>query len=204
MKTVNSPVTDPLLRRHVVEQATGKSRTTLYRDIKKGLMTKPVAIGGHRVAWPSSEINAINQARIAGRSEPELMALVVELEMTRGMLDILQKSIVRSVFNESRKNHKATKDILQNILCRMESGKYTLDQFYDDVVVANNGAAAALALLGLTRMIEQKRGRDTALKGWLFYVEKLPELINNCLNWAEYELTLDAEILAYNDDEDGQ
>ena len=81
----NDPITDCLLRRRVVEQATGKSRTTLYRDIQKGLMTKPVSIGGKRVAWPASEINAINQARIAGRSEPELMALVVKLEAARGV-----------------------------------------------------------------------------------------------------------------------
>ena len=74
---------NPLYRRPVVEQAMGKTRSTLYRDIKKGVLTKPVSIGGDRVAWPANEIQAINQARIAGKSDDEIMALVIELEALR-------------------------------------------------------------------------------------------------------------------------
>ena len=74
---------NPLYRRPVVEQAMGKTRSTLYRDIKKGVLTKPVSIGGDRVAWPANEIQAINQARIAGKSDNEIMALVIELEALR-------------------------------------------------------------------------------------------------------------------------
>lgn len=74
---------NPLLRRPIVEQATGDSRSTIYRKIKAGLFTKPVQIGGERVAWPANEILEINQARIAGKSEADIKALVIQLEAAR-------------------------------------------------------------------------------------------------------------------------
>ncbi len=77
------PVINPLLRRPIIEQVTGDSRSTIYRKIGKGLFTKPVQIGGDRVAWPQNEIVAINAARIAGKSDAEIMALVIELEAER-------------------------------------------------------------------------------------------------------------------------
>ncbi|WP_019867636.1 helix-turn-helix transcriptional regulator [Methylovulum miyakonense] len=77
------PVLNPLYRRPIVEQATGDSRSTIYRKIKNGLFTKPVPIGGERVAWPANEVAAINQARIAGKSDEEIKQLVVELEAAR-------------------------------------------------------------------------------------------------------------------------
>ena len=77
------PSINPLYRRPIVEQATGDSRSTLYRKIQAGLFTKPVQIGGERVAWPANEVAAINQARIAGKSEEEIKQLVVELEAAR-------------------------------------------------------------------------------------------------------------------------
>ena len=79
------PVINPLLRRPAVELATGDSRSTIYRKIEAGLMTKPVKIGGDRSAWPANEVQAINQARIAGKSEEELKQLVIELETARTM-----------------------------------------------------------------------------------------------------------------------
>ena len=75
---------DPLLKMPVIEQATGKSKATIYRDIQKGLFMKPVNIGGERVAWPANEIQAINQARIAGKSDADIRLLVIELEAARG------------------------------------------------------------------------------------------------------------------------
>ncbi|MGZ4954404.1 MAG: helix-turn-helix transcriptional regulator [Methylobacter sp.] len=77
------PAVNPLYRRPVVEQATGKSRTTIYRDIQRGLFTKPVEIGGTRVAWPANEVEALNKARIAGKSDTEIKQLVIELEAAR-------------------------------------------------------------------------------------------------------------------------
>ena len=77
------PTINPLYRRPIVEQATGDSRSTIYRKIKQGLFTKPVQIGGERVAWPADEVTAINQARIAGKSDEEIKQLVIELEAAR-------------------------------------------------------------------------------------------------------------------------
>ncbi len=72
-----------LMRRPVVEQATGDSRSTIYRKIKAGLFTKPVWIGGDRVAWPANEIQSIINARIAGKSDEAIKTLVAELEAAR-------------------------------------------------------------------------------------------------------------------------
>jgi prophage regulatory protein len=74
---------NPLLRRPAVEQASGDSRTTIYRKIKAGLLTHGVVIGGGRVAWPANEIEALNKARIAGKSDEEIKQLVIELEAAR-------------------------------------------------------------------------------------------------------------------------
>lgn len=78
------PIIYPLIRRPVVEQATGDSKSTIYRKIQRGLFTKPVQIGGDRVAWPANEVQAINQARIAGKSDEEIKQLVIKLEEARG------------------------------------------------------------------------------------------------------------------------
>ena len=46
-------------------------------------MTRPVKIGGDRSAWPQNEIDAINKARISGKSDAEIKQLVIELEAAR-------------------------------------------------------------------------------------------------------------------------
>jgi prophage regulatory protein len=84
LTSIITPHINHLYRRPVVEAAMGKTRSTLYRDIKKGVLTKPVNIGGDRVAWPANEIQAINQARIAGKSDADIKLLVIELEVLRG------------------------------------------------------------------------------------------------------------------------
>ena len=74
---------DELLRRPRVEQASGLCRSTLYARIATGLYTTPVRLGPRAVAWPSSEVQAINAARIAGRSDADIRALVTQLEAAR-------------------------------------------------------------------------------------------------------------------------
>lgn len=61
----------------------GRSRSAHYQDIKQGLFTRPVQIGLRSVGWPSIEVATINAARIAGKSEDEIRALVVRLEAAR-------------------------------------------------------------------------------------------------------------------------
>ena len=84
-QAVPTPVITPLYRRPIVEQITGDSRTTIYRKIKAGLFTKGVPIGGDRVAWPANDIDAINRARIAGKTDDQIRELVAELEAARGV-----------------------------------------------------------------------------------------------------------------------
>jgi prophage regulatory protein len=68
-----------LLKFNSLSEAVGKTRSSIYRDIKAGLLTPPIKIGGDRSAWPSNEIDAINRARIAGKSDSEIKQLVTEL-----------------------------------------------------------------------------------------------------------------------------
>lgn len=70
-------------RLHAVLQARGRSRSSHYLDIRQGLFTRPVQIGLRAVGWPAYEVDAINAARIAGRSEDEIRALVLKLETAR-------------------------------------------------------------------------------------------------------------------------
>lgn len=72
-----------MLRCPVVSQSTGMARSTIYRRIQSGLFPKPVSLGGERVAWPASEVQAINSARISGKSDDEIKKIVTELEASR-------------------------------------------------------------------------------------------------------------------------
>lgn len=55
------------------------SRSTFYQNIKLGLMTPPVSLSVHSVAWPEHEIDAINKARVASKSDAEIKLLVLDL-----------------------------------------------------------------------------------------------------------------------------
>ena len=61
----------------------GRSRSAHYLDIQQGLFTRPVAIGLRAVGWPADEVAALNVARIAGKTDNEVRALVVKLEAAR-------------------------------------------------------------------------------------------------------------------------
>lgn len=72
-----------LLRLPAVIERTGLSRASIYLHVHKGVMTPPVKIGDRSAAWPEAEIDAINAARIAGKSEAEIQALVSGLQRQR-------------------------------------------------------------------------------------------------------------------------
>lgn len=50
-------IKDALLRRHIVEELTGLSRSALYARIKDGTFPSPMKIGKRAVAWRTSDIN---------------------------------------------------------------------------------------------------------------------------------------------------
>jgi prophage regulatory protein len=67
-----------------VKAETGhRSHASIYNAIKAGTFTKPVQIGQRSVGWPSAEVDAINAARIAGKSETEIRGLVNRLHTKR-------------------------------------------------------------------------------------------------------------------------
>ncbi|MBI1909876.1 MAG: AlpA family phage regulatory protein [Deltaproteobacteria bacterium] len=72
-----------ILRLPVVKSASGLSRSSLYARITDGLWPKPVSLGARAVGWPSSEVAAVNAARIAGKSNDEVRQLVANLEAAR-------------------------------------------------------------------------------------------------------------------------
>ena len=76
---------EPILRRPRVEEAIGLSRSTIYLRVSQGLFTQPVSLGPRAVGWPAGEVSAINAARIAGKSDDEIRALVTQLHNARGV-----------------------------------------------------------------------------------------------------------------------
>jgi prophage regulatory protein len=76
-------MTHTILRLPAVKQATGLSRSTIYLRIVNGVFTHPVSLGGRAVGWPAHEVAALNAARIAGKPDAEIRALVAQLEAAR-------------------------------------------------------------------------------------------------------------------------
>lgn len=72
-----------ILRLPNVTGASGDSRSTLYSKIDRGLWTPPVLIGARSVGWPDYEVTALNNARISGKSDEQIRALVIELVTAR-------------------------------------------------------------------------------------------------------------------------
>ena len=72
-----------ILRRKQVESLTGYSRSTIYLRISQGLFVRPVSLGARAVGLPAGDVEALNAARIAGRSDAQIRALVAWLEAAR-------------------------------------------------------------------------------------------------------------------------
>ena len=72
-----------ILRLPTVKSESGLSRSTIYSRIAQGLFTKQVSLGARCVGWPRHEIEALNAARIAGKSDEEICELVAKLEAAR-------------------------------------------------------------------------------------------------------------------------
>ncbi|MGH8503515.1 MAG: helix-turn-helix transcriptional regulator [Gammaproteobacteria bacterium] len=72
-----------ILRCSAVTDASGDAKSTLYNRISQGLWTRPIKLGKRNSGWPEHECDAINAARIAGKSDDEIRALVKELEAAR-------------------------------------------------------------------------------------------------------------------------
>jgi prophage regulatory protein len=72
-----------ILRLPEVLRLRGRSRSTHYLDISQGVFTRPVPIGARAVGWPEHEVEALNEARIAGMDDADIRTLVANLEAAR-------------------------------------------------------------------------------------------------------------------------
>jgi prophage regulatory protein len=72
-----------MIRLRDVKALTGLGRSTIYSHIEKGLLPKQVSLGARAVGWPDYEIATINAARVAGKSDDEIVAIVRDLEAAR-------------------------------------------------------------------------------------------------------------------------
>jgi prophage regulatory protein len=84
-----------LLRLPAVIEHLGESRSTIYSNIQQGLFVKPISLsGGYAKAWPADEVAAIINARIAGKSDDQIKALVKALEQARLTADLPADDVV--------------------------------------------------------------------------------------------------------------
>ena len=72
-----------ILRIPAAKAQSGYSRSTIYLRISQGLWTKQISLGPRCIGWPASEVSALNAARISGKTDAEIRALVVRLEAAR-------------------------------------------------------------------------------------------------------------------------
>lgn len=72
-------------RKPAAQQEVGiLANSTWYAYIAQGLLPPPVKIGTRASGWLVSEIEAVKQARIIGKSNDEIKALVAQLVAARG------------------------------------------------------------------------------------------------------------------------
>lgn len=76
-----------ILRKPEVKAETGwRSDASVSSAVRAGLLTKPVVLGSRSVGWPDYEVKAIIAARIAGKSDADIKALVTRLHAQRAEL----------------------------------------------------------------------------------------------------------------------
>lgn len=76
-----------ILRLPEVKRVLGhRADASVYNAIRVGLFTNGVAIGQRAKGWPDNEVDAINAARVAGKSESEIRELVKALHAKRSEL----------------------------------------------------------------------------------------------------------------------
>ncbi len=76
-------MTHTILRIPAAKAQSGYSRSTIYLRISQGLWTKQISLGPRCIGWPASEVAALNAARISGKTDEEIRALVMKLEAAR-------------------------------------------------------------------------------------------------------------------------
>ena len=79
-----------ILRKPEVKAESGwRSDASVSSAVRAGLLTKPVQLGPRSVGWPDYEVKAITTARIAGKSDADIRALVAKLHTKRTELAMM-------------------------------------------------------------------------------------------------------------------
>ena len=73
-------------RAREAQEHTALARSTFYAYIAKGL-PPPIKVGDRASAWLVSEIVAVNKARILGKTNEEIKALVISLVEARSRME---------------------------------------------------------------------------------------------------------------------
>ena len=73
-------------RAREAQDHTALARSTFYAYISKGLLP-PIKVGDRASAWLVSEIVAVNKARILGKTNEEIQALVRSLVEARSRME---------------------------------------------------------------------------------------------------------------------
>jgi prophage regulatory protein len=80
MNSYNSP---QIYRKPDLKAIFSFADSTLYLHVSQGILPKPISLSSRARGWPATEIDAIVSARIAGKSEADIKALVVSLTAAR-------------------------------------------------------------------------------------------------------------------------
>lgn len=71
---------------HETKELWHKRPASFYHASCEGLVPKSVKIGTRAVGWPTTEVQRIINARIAGRTNDEIKALVLQMHAERQLL----------------------------------------------------------------------------------------------------------------------
>jgi prophage regulatory protein len=82
----NALTIDTILRMRAVLDERGIEKSQQYLDVQSGLYTPPIKLGAKAIGWPKSEVAALNRARISGKSNDQIRALVQQLIAARAAL----------------------------------------------------------------------------------------------------------------------
>ena len=72
-----------ILRDRIIWERKGTGRSTTYKEIAEGLWPPRVRLGPRAVGTPEHEADAVIAARVAGKSDDEIRALVRSLVAAR-------------------------------------------------------------------------------------------------------------------------
>lgn len=75
-----------ILRTAQALKQTGLTRSSFYRQLSEGLLPPSIKLGARSVGWVASEIAAVNRARVLGKDDDEIKALVTSLVQARSAL----------------------------------------------------------------------------------------------------------------------